>query len=192
MYKLTRHLFILDNDMTKVMGNRYFGSFIKISDECYQILKELLKNNSLEKDFEKIFEDKKDQKYFLNLYKVLLEKRILVDFEDKEYIHNVDLQWELTNHCNLKCNHCISDAVGVQSHQTDYDKIMTIAKKVIDLEPQSLTLTGGEPMILPFFFELSQYIKDSYDGDMTLMTNGTLITEKNAKLIAQFYENVSI
>jgi radical SAM protein with 4Fe4S-binding SPASM domain len=70
--------------------------------------------------------------------------------------------------------------------------MLRIADQIIELSPQSLTISGGEPMILPHFFELSEYIKKRCEGLLYLITNGTLITEQNAENIAKLFDNVSI
>lgn len=192
MHKFTKHFMLLESEKNNIIGNKYQGTFVKISKECYQILKELLKNECSEEEFVDIFESEEDKVYFLKLYEILQAKKILVDIEDKEYIKDVDIQWELTNECNLSCIHCIASAEKPKAKAYDYDYMLKVADQIIELSPNSLTISGGEPMILPFFFDLSEYIKERYNGLLVLMTNGTFITEKNVDRIAQIYGNVSI
>ena len=93
----------------------------------------------------------------------------------------------LTDKCNLHCKHCIADAVTTKTLIADRDEIYAIADKIIGVKPRLITVTGGEPMVLPFFFELSEYLRKNTNGEMNLMTNGTYINEENAVKIRTFW-----
>lgn len=111
MYKFTRHFFSLENGEYIIIGNRYRGTYLKLSDECYQILKKLIHYQERIEDFYDVFESREDKKYFLDLKEILLKKSILVDSKEKEYVDNIDIQWEITKKCNLSCVHCIANAL---------------------------------------------------------------------------------
>jgi hypothetical protein len=111
MYKFTRHFFSLKNGEYVIIGNKYRGTYLKLSAECYQILTKLMCHQGNMEEFNDIFERQEDKEYFSTLKEILLKKEILVDFEEKEYIENIDIQWEITQKCNLsylplycKCN----------------------------------------------------------------------------------------
>lgn len=89
------------------------------------------------------------------------------------------VKWELTQRCNLRCKHCF---VG----KIEYEKDIGIeeARRMIDLmvksEVQELVLSTKEPFAYQYICELLDYCaeKDLY---MTLVTNGTLITDRVLK-----------
>lgn len=191
MYKFTRHFFSLENGEYKIIGNRYRGTYLKISDECYQILEKLINYQYSMEKFDDIFEREKDKEYFLKLYEILLKKNILVDAEEKEYIDNIGVQWEITQKCNLNCAHCIANA-QITRKEESYNEIKKIADKLFALSPTSLTITGGEPMILKCFWRISEYIRKKYSGKLILMTNGTMINSENVSIIADIYDEVSV
>ncbi|WP_196803083.1 radical SAM protein [Butyrivibrio sp. MC2013] len=192
MKKWTRHLLLLENDDQIIIGNKHRCTYLKISRECYDILIDIVKKNINKKDFPKIFEKNDDANYFFELYELLIEKNILVDSDNSEFIEKIEVQWEITNQCNLYCKHCIANADVTKISDVDKKKVFDLADRILQLTPESLTITGGEPMMLPFFLEISQYLKHKCGGILNLMTNGTFITEENAKVISGIYDRVFI
>lgn len=106
------------------------------------------------------------------------------------------ISWNLTNRCNLKCQHCYLDA-GAKSVQrlkeggfADRTEMGTEACfKVIDqiasFAPEALTiLTGGEPLLRPDIIDIIRYAKD-HDLWTVCGTNGVLITENLAGLLLE-------
>ena len=192
MRKFTKNLLFLQNGEQVIVGNKCECTFLKMSSECYDILNGFVNKGIGKHEYENIFEDKDDKEYFSELHDKLVEKKILVDENDKELLTDFDIQWEVTNQCNLHCKHCIADAVTTKTLIADRDEIYAIADKIIGVKPRLITVTGGEPMVLPFFFELSEYLRKNTDGEMNLMTNGTYINEENAVKIKELYDAVFI
>jgi len=87
--------------------------------------------------------------------------------------------WNLIRRCNLNCKHCYS-----LSADTDFpgelstDQVFSVMDDLKAFRVPVLILSGGEPLLRPDIFEISQRAKDMgfYVG---LSTNGTLITEDN-------------
>jgi MoaA/NifB/PqqE/SkfB family radical SAM enzyme len=52
-------------------------------------------------------------------------------------------------------------------------------------------LSGGEPLLYPHVFQLSKYIK-SKNSPIFLLTNGSLINEKNYRRVAELFDSVKI
>ncbi len=95
----------------------------------------------------------------------------------KEYPVHVDI--EPTSHCQLECPMCF------RQHRTIENEgimKMDLYKKIIDeLEGKvySLKFTGrGEPLINKKFSEMMEYLKGKKFGEIALITNGQLLTEK--------------
>jgi radical SAM protein with 4Fe4S-binding SPASM domain len=91
--------------------------------------------------------------------------------------------WNCTRKCNLNCVHCYSSA-----GDKDPAKILTTeqAKSFIhdlaDFRVPAILFSGGEPLLRQDIFELAQFAGEL--GLRTaLSTNGTLITEVEAKKI---------
>lgn len=84
--------------------------------------------------------------------------------------------WNLIRRCNLTCRHCYS--ISADTDFPDELSAQEVAAVMDDLKAFGvpvLILSGGEPLLRPDIFEISQRAKDMgfYVG---LSTNGTLIT----------------
>jgi radical SAM protein with 4Fe4S-binding SPASM domain len=64
--------------------------------------------------------------------------------------------------------------------------------KVLLLEPSHLTITGGEPLLRPDFGKIIMHIRGAYSRNISLLTNGTLITKANVDLLAKNFSNIVI
>lgn len=100
---------------------------------------------------------------------------------------------KLTNECNLSCRYCFAEsgAVAYKSYLSleQFKKVIDDVKELSDYV--FYTLSGGEPLIYPYIFELMEYIKSKNNGIM-LLTNGAYITEENAEKIAKMCSLVKI
>jgi radical SAM protein with 4Fe4S-binding SPASM domain len=91
--------------------------------------------------------------------------------------------WNCTKKCNLHCIHCYSSA-----GDKDPAEILTTGQAksflhdLADFGVPVILFSGGEPLLRQDIFELAQFAREL--GIRTaLSTNGTLITEKEAKKI---------
>lgn len=90
------------------------------------------------------------------------------------------LRWlffEITNRCNLNCKHCGSSCSSKGDALTVEDVESTL--RTLKHEKPMICLTGGEPLMHPNFFEISNCVHTmGFDWGMT--TNATLIDENTA------------
>jgi MoaA/NifB/PqqE/SkfB family radical SAM enzyme len=95
-------------------------------------------------------------------------------------------QWEITCRCNLRCIMCYTDCFNrpdwVREELTT-EAIRRIMDELAEAGCIELGLTGGEPLARPDFFEIYEHAKMS-GFLVTLLTNGTLITEEVADRLA--------
>lgn len=111
--------------------------------------------------------------------KRLIDKKILVlDGMTKEM--DLTPKWtldevffELSKRCNLKCNHCyIPD--NIHKHELTFNDWINITDQCSELGVYLIKLTGGEPMLNKYFYDLVNYIKSK--GIKTrLYTNGSFL-----------------
>ena len=92
---------------------------------------------------------------------------------------------EPTSHCNLHCKMCFRETWVGESFM---DMDMDVFHKAMDTMPpevETVFFGGmGEPMFHPQFFEMMQTAK-SKGKRVELLTNGTLLTEKNCRLLLE-------
>jgi len=101
--------------------------------------------------------------------------------------------WNLIRRCNLTCKHCYSISADIDfKGELDTGEVFAVMDDLKAFGVPVLILSGGEPLLRPDIFDISQRARDMgfYVG---LSTNGTLIDEKNIHAIAAVgYDYVGI
>lgn len=66
------------------------------------------------------------------------------------------IAWQLTNECNLACLHCIEESGPGKAFKDELsaDQIFNILDQLSAEEVPYLSLSGGEPMLHPLFFDM--------------------------------------
>jgi radical SAM protein with 4Fe4S-binding SPASM domain len=98
------------------------------------------------------------------------------------------LQLHITERCNLACRHCY---LGEKS-QVDLPKELAFkAVEEFSSFGWKLLITGGEPLLSPYFWKLASFA--SRQGvRVVVLTNGTLVSEATAKKLAEHVHEVQI
>jgi len=92
--------------------------------------------------------------------------------------------WNLIRRCNLTCKHCYATAADKDfPGELSTEQVITVMQDLKAYGVPVLILSGGEPLMRPDIFEISQHAKAMgfYVG---LSSNGTLITRENIGQIA--------
>ncbi len=94
------------------------------------------------------------------------------------------LQINFTFNCNLRCKMC-SMHERMESNKAlnrpvdlDIDTIKKLIREGADMKVRSLILIGGEPFLEPRLFELVAYGVSCGITSITVVTNGTIMSEK--------------
>jgi radical SAM protein with 4Fe4S-binding SPASM domain len=98
----------------------------------------------------------------------------------------------LTDNCNLDCVYCYATERKKNSNTT-LEKWKKYVNSIIDFAgTPTFTFTGGEPLTIPYVYDLATYIKNR--GCVTiLLTNGTLInTEEKANIVSKSFDLIKI
>ncbi|TXL17985.1 heme d1 biosynthesis radical SAM protein NirJ [Methylococcaceae bacterium HT3] len=99
----------------------------------------------------------------------------------------------LIRRCNLTCKHCYTTSADINfPGELSTEAIYNIMDDLKAYKVPVLILSGGEPLLHPDIFKISQRAKDM-DFYVALSSNGTLITEKNIQKIAAInYQYVGV
>ncbi len=152
--------FILDN-VDKFENQEEFIGFVSkeygISyDEAYEYVAFVNKNLDIKKSTQK---DTITKKYLPELSSPL------------------NVYWELTRHCNLRCKHCYK---GYETEKKMYtctkEEAMKIAEKIVKSGIMHVYLSGGEVFTVPYINELIIFLTD-HNIDLTVYTNGTICNQ---------------
>ena len=96
--------------------------------------------------------------------------------------HNIEIHWEITNDCNLRCKHCIVSA-GDYASNNDVDtyNILSFLDLLKGQEKVLISFTGGEPFKRKDFDEiLSKCINNKFQ--VQIITNGLLFNGSTYKM----------
>ncbi len=115
---------------------------------------------------------------------------------DSGYIpRGFNLQWHITDRCNLACKHCYQDTEVSHCHWNELKIILdkfcrfihrwrTQAERPVKAH---ITLTGGEPLVHESFWDiLNEFKTRQRQFTFSLLTNGTLIDLGIAEKLAYF------
>ncbi len=92
----------------------------------------------------------------------------------------INIQFELTRKCNLRCKFCYNDNANIF---LDKDTVIKTIDDAVKLGSYMLSLTGGEPLIHPDFYEIALHGKKR-GYLLIIQTNALIIDEKEANKIA--------
>lgn len=101
--------------------------------------------------------------------------------------------WNLIRRCNLTCKHCYSISADTDFRgELSTQEVFKVMDDLKDFGVPVLILSGGEPLLRPDIFDISQRAREMgfYVG---LSTNGTLVSKDNIDAIEQAgYDYVGI
>lgn len=92
----------------------------------------------------------------------------------------LSLDLELTKRCNLRCIYCYADGGMPNPDELSLDEIYGTLDAARALGARNVTLTGGEPLTHPNFFDIAEYATEA-GLHVSLYTNGTLVDSKVAE-----------
>ena len=96
---------------------------------------------------------------------------------------------DITNKCNLKCRHCYLGEAGNKELSAElFEKAVQGFEEMGGLK---LMVSGGEPLMHSGFWELME-ILPSYGLRIVVLSNGTLIGEKEARQLSRYADEVQV
>ncbi|XOB46460.1 MAG: radical SAM protein [Candidatus Nealsonbacteria bacterium] len=101
--------------------------------------------------------------------------------------------WEINSKCNLSCLHCCTmPSVINKEKEMTFDEIQNLFSKLSLLKIGKLVLTGGNPLLRRDFYKIASFVKSNI-SEVSLCTNGTLITKRNiTKFVKLEFSNITI
>jgi len=110
-----------------------------------------------------------------------------------------NIQWHITEDCNLSCKHCYQQTNKNPKSYNELIKMLDEIESLINDESKKrgkylarkMSLTGGEPLLSPFFWNIIKEIKKR-NFKLIVLTNGTLITNENAMLLKESAIHIQI
>jgi mycofactocin radical SAM maturase len=95
----------------------------------------------------------------------------------------VNVTWEITRQCNLKCIHCLSASSAAWPDELTFEECRDTVDQLAALKVFEINFGGGEPLLKDYFLPLLRYIHKK--GIVTCVsTNGTVLTTEAIKLFS--------
>lgn len=98
----------------------------------------------------------------------------------------------VTDFCNLACRHCYFGSHSGLTHGLANEYLFKMIDNIRLSGIQFLVIAGGEPLTLPGIKELLICAKNKQFRDITLLTNGTIITQDLAETIVACVDNIHV
>ena len=106
----------------------------------------------------------------------------------------VNVTWEITLKCNLRCVHCLSDSGGPIEEELNRKECLSIIDQLAGLKVFQVNIGGGEPFIRPDFID---FLKFSHEKGLVtcVSTNGIFVDRSLARSLSnlkKLYLQVSL
>ena len=96
----------------------------------------------------------------------------------------VNVTWEVTRKCNLRCAHCLSDAGPKSAEELSPGECRRLIDQLAALKVFQVNIGGGEPFARTDFLDILKYCHAQ--GVVTCVsTNGTLVDDDLARQLAR-------
>ena len=190
--KFVDSIYKIEKDEKVVLADLDSGRWIRISKVVYEAITYIIKKELYRKEPWNFIVHEEDRMFI---------KKIITDMMSIELIKEKDdfnintrektVLIELTNKCNLNCKHCCVSS-SYDGEELSNEQLKKILDIIVRLNPTQLFLTGGEPLIREDFIDIISYIRKEYYGNISLLTNGTLINDKNIDFIIENIDKIEI
>lgn len=92
---------------------------------------------------------------------------------------------DITYRCNMHCTHCHAKAGEVAPRLLENEltttEVTDLLKELDEMKVFDITITGGEPILRSDLIEIIRYSRNLNFSTLTLITNGSLVSEETAK-----------
>ena len=91
----------------------------------------------------------------------------------------ITVTWEVTNRCNLRCAHCLSDSGPEASTagELSLEEARSVVDQLADARVFQIHFGGGEPFAYPGFLDLLRHAQARGFCCLCISTNGSLLNE---------------
>jgi MoaA/NifB/PqqE/SkfB family radical SAM enzyme len=96
------------------------------------------------------------------------------------------VSWQLTRECDLSCVHCCTDSAPGKrlAGELDAGEALELAEQLVRSEVPYVMLCGGEPFVVPHFFEIAETLGRA-GIQLKIETNGQRFDADAAERLAQ-------
>ena len=185
---------VLEHEGQRVLVNPSNREWVKLADYAYE-----LALNPEGKPVGRLVADEAQQtgakpESILGLLQYLKEHEFVAEVRDVVALARAYLN--VTARCNLTCPMCYfagNDLPGDSelSPEMSYEDLCLTIDALADSDLDNLVISGGEPLLCKEFCRLLDYAKERVSR-ITILTNGTLITDEDAERMSDAMARVQV
>ncbi len=121
-----------------------------------------------------------------------IRKSLESNSRDDKHLPGRMVIWNITNDCNLSCEHCYSSSGKKEKASAiKPEHVLSAVKSLKAANVKAVILSGGEPLMSPYLFDIAKIFKDEGFA-VSLSSNGTMINEENVGSIKSLFNYVGI
>lgn len=183
----------LKNKNTEIIINATSGIWGIIDSFMLSKVKYCIDNKISPANYIAGIENNADKQQLTEIFQTLIELEMIGNSNEENLeIEPKEVEFKLTNRCNLKCLHCGASCDITNKDILTTDELKTIFDKISQTNVDTLLLTGGEPLMRSDIKLLLPYIRHTFKGNISMITNGVLINKEMAFLLKEYIDTVSI
>lgn len=183
---MNSNIVVIRNNDKVALYNRETSKIIRIAADVYEIIKDAKNTKDILQIAKEYSDD--DREYFNTLANEMESGLYFKEFEQNRGLTKIT--FAITDNCNLFCSHCCYSAKYNKTN--DIRGNINVLRKIIEINPKMITLTGGEPMLVNNFNQVLDILERDYAGIVTLATNATMINKNNVRRLCDIFEQFDI
>lgn len=150
-----------------------YRGWIKLSKFCLELILSEIDNVNTRTELIFVLE----KKFKLGIWNKLIDDLIYINYlSDTEVDFKIEkITFDITSKCNLNCKHCSGMFTKKSLGNLNKLLIFEIFKWAEYNNVKYVCISGGEPFIRKDIFEILNYAKNIYTGEIEVITNATLI-----------------
>ena len=192
-YNIASSVRISVSGNTAIISNLENGKWIRVHREVVDVLSGETRDDMMKKCLNAGFSANDSIDFIKELHNYGF---INFDLEDVLKNGSVGLlssaYLNVTDRCNLSCLHCYFGSNNKLSHGVSIKSTFYIVDRLYEAGVRFLTVSGGEAILKPGIDQLFAYLDEKEFTEITLLTNGTAISERTAKIIARYVDHVRV
>ncbi|WP_067168530.1 radical SAM protein [Microtetraspora niveoalba] len=103
----------------------------------------------------------------------------------------LEIIWDVTYACPLRCSHCYSESGRRPSRQLDRERMLRVADAIVAMEPYGVSIAGGEPLLVRGIVEVAERMTAA-GTKVALFTSGWTLRPEMVDDIARAFSSVSV
>lgn len=110
---------------------------------------------------------------------------------DENCINPLQATIEVTDKCNLRCQHCYLEASCNKTNMLAWEEIEYLMDSLKENNILSIELTGGELFVHPEILKIIEKACDNF-AQVAILTNGTILSSKLLKILEKNKDKILI